>query len=123
MTVVFHIATRAEWQLALAAGVYRTGSLDTEGFIHCSTADQVAATANRLFAGRTDLVLLSIDGDHLGAALRYEPVADPPGAVFPHVYAPIDLAAVCDVVALEPGADGRFTVRGLPPQTDPRPGS
>lgn len=108
MSVVFHIATRAEWELALAAGVYRTGSLDTEGFIHCSTAEQVAATASRLFAGRTDLVLLFIDGERLTAALRYEPVTDPPGAVFPHVFGPIDLAAVFEVAALEPGADGRF---------------
>jgi uncharacterized protein (DUF952 family) len=108
MAVVFHIAARAEWDLALAAGAYRTGSLDTEGFIHCSTAGQVAATANRLFAGRSDLVLLCVDGERLEAALRYEPVADPPGAVFPHVFGPIDLAAVFEVAALEPGADGRF---------------
>lgn len=108
MSVVFHIATRAEWERALAAGVYRTGSLDTEGFIHGSTAEQVAGTANRLFAGRTDLVLLFIDAERLTAALRYEPVADPSGAVFPHVFGPIDLAAVFEVVALEPGADGRF---------------
>jgi len=108
MSVVFHIATRAEWEFALAAGAYRTGSLVAEGFIHCSTAAQVAATANRLFAGRTDLVLLFIDGERLTAALRYEPVADPPGAVFPHVHGPIELAAVFEVVALEPGADGRF---------------
>jgi uncharacterized protein (DUF952 family) len=108
MSVVFHIAARAEWELALAAGAYRTGSLDTEGFIHCSTAEQVAGTANRLFVGRTDLVLLFIDGERLEAALRYEPVADPPGAVFPHVFGPIDLAAVFEVNALEPGTDGRF---------------
>lgn len=108
MAVVFHIAARAEWELALAAGTYRTGSLATEGFIHCSTAEQVAATADRLFAGRPDLVLLFIDGDRLEAPLRYEPVADPPGAVFPHVFGPIDLAAVFEVAALEPGAEGRF---------------
>jgi uncharacterized protein (DUF952 family) len=110
MPVVFHIAARAEWEVALAAGVYRTSSLDTEGFIHCSTAEQVAGTANRLFAGQTDLVLLFIDGERLEAALRYEPVADPPGAVFPHVFGPIDLAAVFEVVALEPAADGRFDI-------------
>ena len=108
MSVVFHIATRAEWELALVAGAYRTGSLDTEGFIHCSSAEQVAGTANRFFVGRTDLVLLFIDGERLGAALRYDPVADPPGAVFPHVYGPINLAAVFEVVALEPAEDGRF---------------
>lgn len=107
MSVVFHIATRAAWELALAAGSYRTGSLDTEGSIHCSTAAQVAGTANRLFAGRTELVLLFIDGARL-ETLRYEAVADPPGAAFPHVHGPIDLAAVFEVAALEPATDGRF---------------
>src|SRR4051812_14159406 len=111
MSVVFHIATRAEWQLALAAGAYRTGSLDSEGFIHCSTAEQLAGTANRLFVGRTDLVVLFIDAERLGAMLRYEAVADPPGAKFPHVFGPIDLDAVFEVTALE-SSDGRF---GVPP--------
>lgn len=111
MSVVFHIATRAEWELGLAAGAYQTGSLGAEGFIHCSTAAQVAATANRLFAGRTDLVLLFIDGERLEAALRYEAVTDPPGAVFPHVFGPINPAAVFEVAALAPAADGRFEVQ------------
>lgn len=123
MNVVFHIATRDDWERALAAGAYRTGSLDTEGFIHCSTEEQVAGTANRLFAGRTDLVLLFIDGDRLGAALQYEQVDDPPDAVFPHVFGPIDLAAVLDVVALEPGADGRFDLQGLWAPPDQPPGA
>jgi len=108
MAVVCHIAARAEWARALAAGAYRTGSLDTEGFIHGSTAEQVAATADRLFAGRRDLVLLFVDSDRLQAALRFEPVTDPPGAVFPHIFGPINLAAVFEVAALAPGADGRF---------------
>ena len=108
MSVVFHIAARAEWEAALAAGTYRTGSLDDEGFIHCSTAEQLDRTANTLFVGRTDLVLLFIEVERLEPALRYEPVPDPPGALFPHVFGPINLAAVFEVVALQPGADGRF---------------
>src|SRR5690349_8102581 len=108
MSVVFHIAARAEWEAALAAGVYRTGSLDGEGFIHCSTAEQADATANTLFVGRADLVLLHIEVERLEAPLRYDPVAEPRGAVFPHIYGPLNLAAVFDVIALQPGADGRF---------------
>jgi uncharacterized protein (DUF952 family) len=95
---------------ALAAGVYRTGSLDAEGFIHGSTGEQVTETANTLFAGRTDLVLLFIDAARLEAELRYEQVAEPPGAVFPHVFGPINLAAVFEVVALERTAEGRFDI-------------
>ena len=110
MSVVFHIAARTEWEAALAAGAYRTRSLDTEGFIHCSTGAQVAGTANRLFAGRTDLVLLFVDAERLEAALRYERVADPPGLEFPHVFGPINLSAVFDVVALQAAADGGFDI-------------
>lgn len=110
MSVVFHIAARAEWETALAAGVYRTGSLEGEGFIHCSTGEQVDGTANRLFVGRADLVLLFIEVERLEAALRYEPVSEPRGAVFPHIFGPINLAAVFEVVALHPGAGGRFDI-------------
>src|SRR5262245_22349099 len=81
MSVVFHIAARAEWETALATRVYRTRSLDDEGFIHCSTGEQVDGTAKRLFAGRADLVLLFIEVERLEAALRYELVLEPRGAV------------------------------------------
>ncbi|HSR99287.1 MAG TPA: DUF952 domain-containing protein [Kofleriaceae bacterium] len=108
MSVVFHIAARAEWETALAAGAYRTGSLDHEGFIHCSTGEQVRGTANTLFVSRADLVLLFIEVERLDAPLRYEPVLEPRGAVFPNIFGPINLAAVFEVVALEPRADGRF---------------
>jgi len=111
MSVVFHIAARAEWEAAIAAGTYRTGSLDAEGFIHCSTGEQVAGTANAVFARRTDLVLLFIDVERLVARLRYELVADPPGAIFPHIFGPINLAAVFEVVALPLASDGRFDVQ------------
>jgi uncharacterized protein (DUF952 family) len=128
MSVVFHIAARVEWEAALAAGTYRTGSLDAEGFIHCSTRDQVAGTVTRLFAHRTDLVLLFIDVVRLEAELRYEPVVDPPGAVFPHVFGPINRAAVFEVVALPTlDATGRAWLTTVlahahpGPPADPRP--
>lgn len=110
MAVLFHIAARVEWEAGIAAGAYRTGSLEREGFIHCSDADQVSEVANRLFRGRTDLVLLFVDADRLRAPVRREVVADPPGAVFPHVYGPIEPNAVFEVGALTPGVDGRFAV-------------
>ena len=110
MSVVFHIAARAAWEAALAAGIYRAGSLDDEGFIHCSTGAQVGGTANTLFVGRADLVLLFIEVERLEATLRYEPAPDRSGEAFPHIFGPINLAAVFEVVALPPGADGHFEV-------------
>jgi uncharacterized protein (DUF952 family) len=81
------------------------GSLETEGFIHCSTAGQVVATANRIFAGSGDLLLLVIDPERLTAPLKYERAADA-GEDFPHVFGTIDLAAVTDTMVLAEGPDG-----------------
>jgi uncharacterized protein (DUF952 family) len=108
---ILHITPRAAWEQARAAGVYRGDTLDAEGFIHCSTVDQVVATANRYFRGRADLVLLVIDPARVGPEIRYEP--SPEGERFPHVYGPLDLGAVTRALPLEPGADGAFS---LPPE-------
>jgi uncharacterized protein (DUF952 family) len=121
MAVVLHITTDAEWRAAVAAGSYRPASLDREGFIHCSTYDQAAATAHRFFAGRTDLILLCIDEDRVAAPIRYEPPATAsPGVApdpradqrFPHLYGPLAPEAVIRVVPFPPGLDGSFR---LPP--------
>jgi len=93
--MILHITTAAAWAAAEAIGVYIAESLAEEGFIHCSTPSQIAATANRFFAGRGDLVLLSIDPERLAAEVRYENT-EGGEELFPHVYGPIDLAAVVD---------------------------
>lgn len=105
MTGILHITTRPDWQAALDAGLYRADSLDSEGFIHCSTAQQIAATANRFYNGQTGLLLLQIDPDKLVPDLRWEP-AD--GQDFPHIYGPLNLDAVVGVEALDPDEDGVF---------------
>ncbi len=90
--MIYHIATRTDWDASLATGIYITESLHLEGFIHCSTHEQVAATIERFFAGRDDLVLLQIDPTQLTVALRYE--EGEPGILFPHLYGALDLVAV-----------------------------
>jgi uncharacterized protein (DUF952 family) len=107
MSVIFHLATREEWERATRTGAYTTASLDGEGFIHCSTATQHAAVANAHLAGQTDLVLLLIDTDKLSSAVRFER-PDAGGEAFPHVYGPIDLDAVFEATPYRPGPDGRF---------------
>ncbi len=117
-TPVFHITSRAAWEAAQAAGVYRADSLDTEGFIHCSAADQVVRVANAFFRGQAGLVLLVIDPARLRAQLRYEPPADPTGAFdaggerFPHLYGPLNLDAVARALDFSPGPDGTFVLPG-----------
>lgn len=107
MTIIHHITTRADWEAARAAGAYRADSLASEGFIHCSTAAQVLATANRLFRGRRDLVLLDIDSTRVGAEIRHENL-EGGRDLFPHVYGALPLAAVVAVHAFSPRADGLF---------------
>lgn len=105
--MILHITTRTEWEQARAAGDYRADSLAAEGFIHCSTPEQVLGTANSLFRGRADLLLLVIDPSRLSAKLVYEDSYQT-GMDFPHIYGPLNLDAVSDAVSFPPSPDGTF---------------
>ena len=105
--MIFHITSRAAWESALGAGIYETDSLATEGFIHCSTADQYIWVANQRVRGRTDLVLLHIDPARLRSQVRYENL-EGGETLFPHVYGAIPIGAVLNVVPLLPQEDGSF---------------
>lgn len=103
---LFKICDAADWSLAVAAGAYHGAPVDmADGFIHLSTAGQVAETAARHFAGRSGLVVVAVDGSALGEALKWEPSRG--GALFPHLYGFLPLAAVLAVEPLPLGADGR----------------
>jgi uncharacterized protein (DUF952 family) len=102
---IFHITTSSAWDDARAAGAYVAPSLEREGFIHFSAADQVVGVANRAFRGQGDLVLLCVAPERLTAVVRHEHAADA-GEVFPHLYGPLNLDAVGDVIAIAEGPDG-----------------
>ncbi len=107
---VFHLAAATRWAEAQRAGEpYAPDDFAAEGFVHCSAAEQVVATANLYYRGRQDLVLLEIDVAALGDALVWEPGTGERAELFPHVYTPIDPRAVVSSRAIEPDADGRFT--------------
>ena len=117
--VILHIATQGDWQRAQGTGVYRCASLEHEGFIHCSTVDQLLIPANERFAGRTDLVLLCIDPAGLTAGLRYEDCYQT-GMKFPHVYGVIEVSVVVAVLEFAPRDDGQFDLPlGLPTLSGP----
>lgn len=97
---ILHITTPGEWAAAQATGSIRPPSLDTEGFVHCSTRAQLDATLARHFRGAGLLLALRLDADAIGADLRWE--ESHPGERFPHVYAPIPVSAVADVDEVTP---------------------
>ena len=112
MTMILHITRRADWQNARETGAYAAESLAEQGFIHCSTPQQVTPVADFLFRGQRDLVLLCIAEQRLGAPVKYENL-EGGEELFPHVYGPIDVKAVVDVLDFSPAADGTFA---LPPE-------
>lgn len=110
--MILHITRRSDWEAAQAMGDYRLDSLDTEGFIHCSTPEQVLGPANELYRGQPELVLLVIDPSRLEARLVYEDLYAS-GIAFPHIYGPLNLDAVVKVVPFPPGSDGSFELPTL----------
>ena len=105
-----HLCADHEWQRALKDGAHRPPSLTEVGFVHLSSPEQVHLPANRLYAGRTDLVLLSIDPVRLSDPVRWEPgvPTDPESMLFPHLYGPLPADAVTSVTRYLPAVDGSF---------------
>jgi glutathione S-transferase len=115
VTFIYHIATAADWERARRDGQYTTSTrgltLAEQGFIHASTAGQVALVANAFYQGAPDLLLLVIDPAQVAAEIRYEPV---PGHArpYPHIYGPLNIDAVVQARPFEPGPDGQFAFEG-----------
>jgi uncharacterized protein (DUF952 family) len=109
--MLVHICAANDWHLARDRGEYRPDSLEAVGFIHLSRPEQVHLPANRLYAGRMDLVLLRIDPDRVNAPIRWEPgmPTDPDSMLFPHLYGPLPVSAVTSVTPYRPEPDGSFS--------------
>ncbi len=105
MGIIKHIATESDWQER--GDTYAPADWREEGFIHCSTAEQLLRTANKHFSGRTDVVLLTIDTDKLTPLVVWEDTAGS-GEDFPHIYGVIDVAAVVAAEPFAAGPDGTF---------------
>lgn len=100
---IFHITTQAQWQNALEQGFYTVNSLETEGFIHASTALQVPQVFAAFYRDQPDLVLLAIALEKLDSEVKWEAPVHPEGKKtdgitetekFPHIYGKINLSAV-----------------------------
>jgi uncharacterized protein (DUF952 family) len=114
--MILHITTHKDWDKAMLEGEYTAPSLISEGFIHCSTPKQTVDTANIFFKGQNGLVLLCIDESKLKSGFKYEnPTGgghhDPSvGNLFPHIYGPINIAAVIKVVNFPANENGSFAL-------------
>ncbi|MBN1427629.1 MAG: DUF952 domain-containing protein [Anaerolineae bacterium] len=112
-SIVYHITNHESWEQAKSAGEYQGDTLESDGFIHCSTVHQVVPVANSYYPGQHGLVLLCIDAYKLRSDLRYEAPAGPTigeESLFPHIYGPLNVDAVTAALDFEPGPDGRFTL-------------
>jgi uncharacterized protein (DUF952 family) len=102
---IYKILPRPDWEAAQGARVYQGSPVDhADGFIHFSSAEQAQETARRHFHGQADLVVLEIEADDLGEALKWEPSRG--GALFPHLYGALDCRLVRAVSEAPLGPDG-----------------
>ena len=103
---IYHIVPKSNWSSKNKE--YRGDTLDTQGFIHCSTKDQVVEVADYLFKGRTDLLLLVIDEDKIKSPIKYEDAGN--GKLYPHIYGPLNADAVLATLEFKPKDDGSFAL-------------
>lgn len=105
MTTAFKIVSAEDWAGFQTAGLYPGSAVDlADGYIHMSTAAQLAGTAGKHYAGRDDLMLLTVALDALGPALKWETSRG--GELFPHLYAALPKAAVTQAHAFAVDTDG-----------------
>src|ERR1700676_4445192 len=104
-TMIYHMCPAETWREALRSGTYHGTADDRrDGFIHFSTAEQIAESARRHRAGQAGLVLIGVDEGRLGERLKWG--ASRGGPLFPPLYGPLDPAEAASVAPLPLGADG-----------------
>lgn len=106
--MILHITSIDVWEKSKKDGIYEGDTLSSQGFIHCSTEEQLSEVANFLFKSRLDLVLLVIDENKVVPDIKYE---DPGNKkLYPHIYGPLNLDAIVNVVDFPPNEDGMFVI-------------
>jgi uncharacterized protein (DUF952 family) len=105
--LILHIIDKNEWSKTKSEGMYAPSSLKTDGFIHCSTAEQVIDVANFLYKGAQGLALLFINENKVISKIVYEDLYQS-GKLFSHIYGVLNLNAVFKVPSFEPNKDGCF---------------
>ena len=96
---IYHITTKAQWAEAITKGEYTSPTLETEGFIHCSTEDQIPGVLERYYKGIKDLVKLKIEKEKVERPLIFE-LAGSINEVFPHIHGAININAIVEITEL-----------------------
>lgn len=104
--LIYHAAAEADWERRTETD-YEPDGYRAEGFVHCSSADQLPGVLERFYRGRTDLRVLTIDPAAVTHRVVWEDLYDA-GEEFPHIYGPVELTAVRSVISLPCRADGGF---------------
>ncbi len=117
MNSIYHLAPTDRWRDWPADRPYLPAEYTADGFVHCTAGDELMlSVANRFYrAAPGEFVLLVIDPTRLSAPLRWEAPVPPNGGagadlapLFPHIYGPIDRAAIVEVRAARRAPDGEF---------------
>ena len=112
--IVYKIVPDVLWRKAKETGRFEGAEIDLrDGYIHFSTASQVAETARKHYFGQTGLFLVAVDADALGDALRWEPSRN--DELFPHLYGELDLGAVTAILDMRARSDGTHDIPELIP--------
>ncbi|MBG0770177.1 MAG: DUF952 domain-containing protein [Anaerolineaceae bacterium] len=111
--LIYHILPGDDWEAANNVGAYRAASLESQGFIHFSRAEQVLQVAANFYRGQKNLLLLTVAVDRLENEVRYEDLLGE-GQLFPHLFGPLNLDAVVAVDTFEADAEGNFQMPQAP---------
>ncbi len=109
MARIFHLITERDWESARGARQWRPGSLDDEGFIHCSAdEEQAMRVVARLYPDRADMLALELDTDKLNYSVISEPSRS--GEIYPHIYGPLEMGAVVMVWRVKADGQGGYAL-------------
>ncbi|MGA0035320.1 MAG: DUF952 domain-containing protein [Ilumatobacteraceae bacterium] len=99
--MIWHIALQDDWRDAQPSGSYlvstRGLTLEEVGYIHCSKPEQIEGVAQRFYADLSELLLLEVDPERVESEIVEEPPAPGVSELFPHIYGPLPITAVCSV--------------------------
>ncbi len=107
---IYHITSRSSWSTAQKRGSYSSDSMVSEGFIHCSKADQLLRVANKYYYKQDNLIILKIDPSLVKPVLLWEAGADKADEMFPHIYGSLNLESIVQVYNFKKGMDGLFII-------------